>query len=517
MDNLERAKLLIGLTAPSIRESAPSVSSTNTHTVTGTATSDSKDGYVMVDMGGDSVTYGSEQSVKLATTVTVKEGDTVIINLTGADGTGKTPVVIGVVGRGDEQQQLIEKAILGVDVEYALSDSETSAPIEGWSTVAPEWISGKYMWQRTKVLDGSGSSSYSNPTCISGAKGNTGTGVSSIVEQYYLSSSNTTQTGGSWSTTCPTWVSGYYIWTRSVVTWTTGSTTYTTPVLANGINSANEIAQSVKNYFFHDDAGAHVTTTENDATTGANSLLTASEMQIRDGTTVIASYGKNNISIGNNSWSSTIKLCGGIGKLYARIGKLNTAFIISTVSGNAETMKIALCSGLNSVGSSESSICIDSDATYGALIEVYAENLEFNTPGGATPFYISMDDLKKKLKSPVVLYDNGTGTTDTVILSETAANFNHMEIFYHDTDGAYESKRIYSPNGKMMKLSTVQVGGDKDFLSVKSRWVQISGTSISTLYTPEEFDHNSSTTEGTNTDKIIQTNKILIDRVEGWN
>jgi hypothetical protein len=92
-----------------------------------------------------------------------------------------------------------------------------------------------------------------------------------------------------------------------------------------------------------------------------------------------------------------------------------------------------------------------------------------------------------------------------------------MEIFYHDTDGAYESKRIYSPNGKMMKLSTVQVGGDKDFLSVKSRWVQISGTSISTLYTPEEFDHNSSTTEGTNTDKIIQTNKILIDRVEGWN
>jgi hypothetical protein len=282
MDNLERAKLLIGLTAPSIRESAPSVSSTNTHTVTGTATSDSKDGYVMVDMGGDSVTYGSEQSVKLATTVTVKEGDTVIINLTGADGTGKTPVVIGVVGRGDEQQQLIEKAILGVDVEYALSDSETSAPIEGWSTVAPEWISGKYMWQRTKVLDGSGSSSYSNPTCISGAKGNTGTGVSSIVEQYYLSSSNTTQTGGSWSTTCPTWVSGYYIWTRSVVTWTTGSTTYTTPVLANGINSANEIAQSVKNYFFHDDAGVHVATTENDATKGPNTLITSDKISISD-------------------------------------------------------------------------------------------------------------------------------------------------------------------------------------------------------------------------------------------
>jgi hypothetical protein len=116
-----------------------------------------------------------------------------------------------------------------------------------------------------------------------------------------------------------------------------------------------------------------------------------------------------------------------------------------------------------------------------------------------------------------VLYDNGTGTTDTVILSETAANFNHMEIFYHDTDGAYESKRIYNPNGKIAKLSTVQVGGTNTLLSIKSRWVQISGSSITTLYTAEEFDHNSSTTEGTHTDKIIDQNKILIDRVEGWN
>lgn len=67
-------------------------------------------------------------------------------------------------------------------------------------------------------------------------KGDTGKGVSALEEQYYLSTSNTTQTGGSWQTTCPAWESGKYIWTRTEVTWTDNTVTYTTPVLAEDIN-----------------------------------------------------------------------------------------------------------------------------------------------------------------------------------------------------------------------------------------------------------------------------------------
>ena len=40
-------------------------------------------------------------------------------------------------------------------------------------------------------------------------------GVSSIVNQYYLSTSNTTQIGGSWSTTVPPYVEDCYYWTKS--------------------------------------------------------------------------------------------------------------------------------------------------------------------------------------------------------------------------------------------------------------------------------------------------------------
>ena len=102
----------------------------------------------------------------------------------------------------------------------------------------------------------SGEISYSDPACISGADGKqgvTGRGIDSIVEQYYLSSSDSSQVGGSWSEQQPAWSKGKYIWTRSKVTWSDGTVSYTTPCLAKAINGANQmagngIASSVKLY-----------------------------------------------------------------------------------------------------------------------------------------------------------------------------------------------------------------------------------------------------------------------------
>lgn len=65
-----------------------------------------------------------------------------------------------------------------------------------------------------------------------------GNGVSSITPQYYLSTSATECTGGSWSTTMPTWTSGTYIWTRSHVVYTDGTTADTTPVLDTSATQA---------------------------------------------------------------------------------------------------------------------------------------------------------------------------------------------------------------------------------------------------------------------------------------
>lgn len=140
-----------------------------------------------------------------------------------------------------------EDAIASVDIEYAVGDSSTTAPTGGWSTEAPEWSSGDYIWQRTKTTAQDGTVTYSDPACINGGgqgaqgePGEDGRGIESLEEQYYLSTSSTTPTGGSWSAEQPAWSKGRYIWTRSAVTWTDGSTTYTDPVLAKAINGANE-------------------------------------------------------------------------------------------------------------------------------------------------------------------------------------------------------------------------------------------------------------------------------------
>lgn len=78
-------------------------------------------------------------------------------------------------------------------------------------------------------------------TGAQGPTGATGTGVASMTQQYYMSDSKTTQTGGSWVESMPTWSNGKYLWTRyKVVYKNPASTTYTTPVCDSSWEAVNE-------------------------------------------------------------------------------------------------------------------------------------------------------------------------------------------------------------------------------------------------------------------------------------
>ncbi|WP_270463943.1 hypothetical protein [Holdemanella biformis] len=79
------------------------------------------------------------------------------------------------------------------------------------------------------------------PTGAQGPTGATGTGVASMTQQYYMSDSKTTQTGGSWVESMPTWSNGKYLWIRyKVVYKNPASTTYTTPVCDSSWEAVNE-------------------------------------------------------------------------------------------------------------------------------------------------------------------------------------------------------------------------------------------------------------------------------------
>lgn len=171
-----------------------------------------------------------------------------------------------------------EDSVQSVVQKYYLSTSATELIGGSWSDTPPTWENGKYIWAKTVTTLATGTSSESNPVCITGAKGDTGeqgtqgpqgvqgetgeTGpqgpqgepgpkgddgtdgksVESITPEYYLSSSKTTQAGGSWTTTPPTWESGKYIWTRNKIVYTNpSSTVYTTPICDSSWEAAEEV------------------------------------------------------------------------------------------------------------------------------------------------------------------------------------------------------------------------------------------------------------------------------------
>lgn len=175
-------------------------------------------------------------------------------------------------------------------------------------------VASDYTWSLIQGADGKDGTD--------GAKGDPGIGVKAVVEQYYLSTSSTTQSGGSWGADQPEWSEGKYIWTRSQVTWTDDTVTTTTPILAKAINGANETANEAVNkvekinyYFWTDSSGAHVTTQPNDATTGPNILIDGNGFHIRQGEVETAFFKSDEIGLGSNSQTSVIRMCGGLGEI----------------------------------------------------------------------------------------------------------------------------------------------------------------------------------------------------------
>jgi len=178
-------------------------------------------------------------------------------------------------------ESLETTSIANVSVEYAKGTSSTTAPTTGWSTSSPAWEDGYYIWQRTVTTfaDSTEENPHvvtSSPTCIQGAEGEDGTGITSIIPEYYLSTSPSSPTGGSWSTTAPAWTTGKYIFTRSHIYWNDNTDTTTTPQLDNAINDLGAKYTEVK-------------TTVDGLTITVTNGTTSSVIKLMSGSTQIAS------------------------------------------------------------------------------------------------------------------------------------------------------------------------------------------------------------------------------------
>ena len=108
-----------------------------------------------------------------------------------------------------------------------------------------------------------------------------------------------------------------------------------------------------------------------------------------------------------------------------------------------------------------------------------------------------------------VLYDNSTGTNGTVTLSDSAANYEYVDIFYRDNDDTYSSVRVNNPNGKNADISTIERWGTT--LYIKQKRITISGNKI-TNGNATEANFTTAPKIGINT----SANNIYITKVIGY-
>ena len=158
----------------------------------------------------------------------------------------------------------------------------------------------------------------------------------SSVTRYYLLQSSTSAApskptanppGGSWTTTEPTYTSGstntlYFVdltvFSNSNFSYSNVSKSSSYEAAKTAYNKALDAAKTATNYMKFENNTGLIVGNMTGNTLGKNVLIDSDSVDIRDGTTVAASFSANSINLGRADSSSTVNLCGNAGTISAR-------------------------------------------------------------------------------------------------------------------------------------------------------------------------------------------------------
>ena len=189
--------------------------------------------------------------------------------------------------RGQQGEQGVAGTSVTVSsISYAVTTTESEPASYPYST-APTVPEGSWLWTKISFSDGTSAVTKSKQG-VSGTDGRDGTNgrdgingtngrdgtdgvdgadgisVTAVQPQYYLSTSASEATGGSWATTL-TYVIGKFIWTRDYITYSnntygTSTAIYNEALTQSCYNAATALGlvQEQQEYFWHDSLGAHV-------------------------------------------------------------------------------------------------------------------------------------------------------------------------------------------------------------------------------------------------------------------
>lgn len=198
--------------------------------------------YTISSVGSTTVLAGSRTSIRGATGATGSSSKW--YTGTGITGTSTTPTIYS--GSG------VTSAVVG-DMYLNTDTGNTYNCTTGGNASTAKWvfasnIQGDDGVTFTPSVDAAGDISWTNDgglpnpqtQNIMGPSGTNGISVSSVKTQYYLSTSDSSATGGSWDDTPQTFVSGKYYWTRDYITYSDGTNSTSTPIYNRGLTYACE-------------------------------------------------------------------------------------------------------------------------------------------------------------------------------------------------------------------------------------------------------------------------------------
>ncbi len=101
----------------------------------------------------------------------------------------------------------------------------------------------------------------------------------------------------------------------------------------------------------------------------------------------------------------------------------------------------------------------------------------FNQQSGVK-FYIRDPNSQWRDYSPngIVLYENSSGTQNTITLSDDAQHYKYFEIYYKNDAGVFSYTKVEAPNDKIVELSMLGYYDNQMYLRTTN--IVISGTSI---------------------------------------
>lgn len=267
---------------------------------------------------------------------------------------------------------------------------------------------------------------------------------------------------------------------------------------------AKAVAEAVGQHVWTDDDGLHVTEVGQDEWNDAEGASYRSGMNVLvNSLGQLFRHGLDNLLAIVSGSSPAVAIYDGGGNEDGNIVAKFASDLIELGKGSANAV-ISLCGGLGTIGYNSNYVgTLTVNGGSNPVVVTSNDSASLQTEGGyvgsnldgvfARSDYLTLMDADESVSEdfpmssvidavPVTLYDNASASASaSATLSESAANFKRMTIFYRDADNNFSSVDVWSPNGKRVVLDLTWINGTSaQDMYQRVRWVTISGTTIGT-------------------------------------